>query len=163
LNAPLSSKCVPARRYVCASCIHLDLQSLTKKIFFVLTFALFELGLRAGAGGSISGTVVDPLELAAANTTVTATRLDTNVRLTVKTGSRGMYSFPDLAVGTYDLEFESAGFRTTRRTHLVVDANSALRVDIRLSLGDRSERISVSASEIKIETVDTQSSRCSRA
>jgi hypothetical protein len=112
--------------------------------------------LWGGLGGSISGKVTDPNDLAVSGASVTAINSATNVRLGIRTDSSGIYSFPDLAVGTWDVEVESKGFRTYRRTRLVVDTNSALRLDVPLALGDRSEKVIVVSSETRVETVDTQ-------
>jgi hypothetical protein len=112
--------------------------------------------LWGGAGASLSGTVSDPHNLPVAGAKVSAINIATNVRQTVTTGSNGFYSFPELAVGIYDLEVESTGFRTYRRTNLVVDTNSALSVDVPLALGERTEQITVAASGTHVETVDTQ-------
>jgi hypothetical protein len=87
---------------------------------------------------------------------VTAINTATNLRHTVTTGSNGLYAFPDLAVGAYDIEVQSNGFRTYRAAHLVVDTNSELRLDVPLVLGERSEQITVAASAERVETVDTQ-------
>ncbi len=107
-------------------------------------------------GGSISGTVSDPQVQAVAGATVTAINTGTNIRQSMKTSTDGNYSFVDLPVGTYDIEVESAGFRTYRRKNLVVDANSALRVDVPVTLGDRTEQVTVVAAASRVETVDTQ-------
>ncbi len=80
----------------------------------------------------------------------------TNLRSSTQTNSAGIYLFPDLLVGTYDIEVEAKGFRTYRRNHLIVDVNSALRVDIPLQLGDRNESVSVTAAQTRVETTDTQ-------
>ena len=112
--------------------------------------------LWGGLGGSISGNVTDPSNLAVSGASVTAINTATNLRQSVRTNSGGIYSFPDLLVGTYDLEIEANGFRAYRRTHLVVDTNSALRLDVPLILGDRSDRVTVVASETRVETMDTQ-------
>jgi hypothetical protein len=109
-----------------------------------------------GLGGSISGTVTDPNGLAIAGARVTATNTATNVRETVSTNSVGIYSFPELAVGAYDLEVEGASFRTYRQTDLVVDADGKLRVDARLALGDQRETVTVAASALSVDTVNTQ-------
>src|SRR5579863_3900983 len=112
--------------------------------------------LWASLGGGISGIVSDPQSLAVSGASVTAINTATNVGQRVRTDAKGVYSFPELPVGTYDIEVESAGFRTYRRTHLVVDTTSAVRVDVSLVLGDRSEKMTVAASAIRVETVDTQ-------
>ena len=117
---------------------------------------LFGNSLWAGVGGSLSGKVSDPRGLAVSGAAVTAINTATNVRHRVTTDVNGVYSFPDLAVGTYDLAVESNGFRTYHGTQLAVDTNSALRLDVALVLGDRSEQITVAASALRVETVDTQ-------
>jgi len=112
--------------------------------------------LWGGVGGSLSGRVADPHNLPVSGAKVTATNTATNLRQTVTTGPNGLYAFPDLAVGAYDVEVQSNGFRTYRAAHLVVDTNSALRLDVPLVLGERSEKITVAASAEHVETVDTQ-------
>jgi hypothetical protein len=112
--------------------------------------------LWGGLGGSISGTVTDPNHLAVSGASVTAVNTATNVRTKTTTNSSGIYSFTDLVVAAYDIEVESNGFRTYRREHLIVDTNSALRVDVGLVLGDRAEKVTVVASQTRVETVDTQ-------
>jgi len=112
--------------------------------------------LWGGVGGRLSGIVSDPHNLPVSGAKVTAINTATNLRQIVTSGPNGFYAFPDLAVGTYDIAVESSGFRTFRSTHLVVDANSALRLDVPLVLGERSEQITVTASGTHVETVDTQ-------
>lgn len=112
--------------------------------------------LWAAAGGSISGTVSDPNARTVEGATVTAIDSSTNIRRSVRTSPDGIYSFLDLAVGTYDVEVECPGFRTYRRTRLVVDANSALRADVSLTLGEITETVTVAAAVSRIEAVDTQ-------
>ena len=112
--------------------------------------------LHAGVNGNISGKVTDPRDLAISGAKVTAINTATDIRQSVTTNAGGIYSFPDLPVGTYDIEVESNGFRTYRRAHLVVDTNSALRVDVALVLGDRTEKVTVIAAATRVETVDTQ-------
>ena len=58
----------------------------------------------ASLGGSISGTVSDPNRLAVVGANVTAINTATNVRQTVTSNSIGVYSFPELEVGTYEIE-----------------------------------------------------------
>lgn len=109
-----------------------------------------------GLGGNISGTVTDPNGLAVLGATVTAIHAATNVRQTVTTNSNGVYSFPELAVGNYEIEVVAKSFRTYRHTNLVVDAGGKLRVDAALVLGDQRERVTVAAPAVRVDTADTQ-------
>ncbi len=122
---------------------------------FFLAFVAIQAGW-AGVGGSISGRVVDPHDLAMVGVTVTVVNRATNLRSVTQTNGAGIYLFPDLLVGTYTIEAESKGFRTYRRTELIVDVNSSQRVDIALQLGDRRETVSVTAAQTRVETTDTQ-------
>lgn len=110
----------------------------------------------AGLGGSISGTVTDPKGLTVAGAKVTVVNTATQVRQTVVTNSAGVYSFPQLEVGTYDLAVEAPAFRTYRQTDLVVDTDSKVRVDAALVLGDQRETVTVAASALSVDTANTQ-------
>jgi hypothetical protein len=112
--------------------------------------------LRGGTGGSISGTVTDPKEAVVVNARVTVINRGNNISQTVATNLSGIYSFPDLMVGTYDIQVEAPGFRIYRRTDVVLDANAVLHVDVPLSLGNRADAITVAASGTHVETADTQ-------
>ena len=121
----------------------------------LLTLGSFQL-VWAGLGGSISGTVTDPNGLAVAGASVTAINTATNVRQTIATNSIGVYSFPELEVGTYQIEVEAKSFSTYRQINLVVDADGKLRVDARLALGDQRENVTVTAAAERVDTVNTQ-------
>jgi hypothetical protein len=110
----------------------------------------------SGVGGSISGKVTDPHELAMAGVTVTVVNTATNVRSSTTSNSAGMYLFLDLPVGTYDIEVAAVKFRTYQRTQLVVEVDSSQRVDIQLELGERSEAVMVTAAPTHVEATDTQ-------
>lgn len=112
--------------------------------------------LWGGTGGGISGTVTDPKDAAVVNARVTVINLDNNISQTVATNLGGVYFFPDLMVGTYDIQVEAPGFRIYRRTNVVLDANAILHVDVALSLGNRTDTITVAASGTHVETADTQ-------
>lgn len=110
----------------------------------------------AAVGGSISGTVKDPSSAVVPKATVTATNLETNVRQTITTNAAGVYSFPSLAVGHYNLEITYVGFRPYRRADVTVDVNSALVIDAMLEVGQASEAITVKESLEQIDTASTQ-------
>src|ERR1700722_15916837 len=57
----------------------------------------------AATAGSISGTVTDPKGLVVNGATVTVTEVNTNVKQTTTTDSKGFYSLTELAVGVYEV------------------------------------------------------------
>jgi len=123
----------------------------------VVAFVLLALAIAsASITGSISGVVTDKSGAVISGALVTATETQTGVQTTQKTDAKGFYNLPTLAVGTYDLEITQAGFKTYRQTGLVIDANSALRVDASLAVGSINEKIEVSTNAAQVETQSTQ-------
>ncbi|MGA2811629.1 MAG: carboxypeptidase regulatory-like domain-containing protein [Candidatus Acidiferrum sp.] len=112
--------------------------------------------LWAGVGASISGTVLDAQGAAVGNATVTLLNPSTNVRQTIVSDDRGIYSFRGLGVGTYELQVLASGFKPYRRTAITVDANDALIVDVALVVGQQSETVTVKQTPVTVDTASTQ-------
>jgi hypothetical protein len=110
----------------------------------------------ASITGSISGVVTDKSGAVIAGASVVATDTLTGVKTTGKTDAKGFYNLPALAVGNYTLEISQTGFKTSRTTGLVIDANSALRADASLEVGTISEKMEVSSDVVHVETQSTQ-------
>jgi len=123
-------------------------------------FVAFSLSLgsvaRAGVGGSISGTVVDAGGASVPNASVTATNTMTGVKQAVTTDDRGTYSFLSLPIGRYDIEVTRVGFKPYSRTGVVIDANSALSVDVRLEIGARTDIVTVKEQQVQVDSTTTQ-------
>src|SRR5947207_3212462 len=71
-------------------------------------FALFLLLLSGTAAlasitGTISGLVTDPGGAVVPSASVKATNIQTGVEQTIVTDAKGFYSFPALAIGTYNI------------------------------------------------------------
>jgi len=117
---------------------------------------LVVLPLHATTGGSISGTVADPTGAVipgAAVSLVNTAQLTSHQAIS---DAAGFYSFPNLPVGHYDLTVSAAGFTTQRKMDLTVDADSALRVDATLSVGTRSDVVTITAdSAVNVDTIAT--------
>ncbi len=116
----------------------------------------FAADLWAGTGGSVSGTVKDASNAVVPNGTVKATNIATGVQQQVITNDRGFYSFPNLAIGRYDIVIEKAGFKPYQRTGIAIDANSTLVVDAVLEIGGHTEAITVTENAVHVEVSDTQ-------
>jgi hypothetical protein len=123
----------------------------------LVAFVLFTLTLAsASITGSISGVVTDSTGAVVSGASVIAVDMQTGVRTTVTTDAKGFYNLPTLAIGTYALEISLPGFKSYRKSGLVVDANSALRADASLSVGAISEHVEVSTDAVHVETQSTQ-------
>jgi len=112
----------------------------------------------AAVTGRLTGTVKDQSGAVIPGATVTVTNTAQGIENKTITDSKGVYAFPSLPVGRYDLRTEATGFQPENRTNLVLDIDSALQVDIALRLADRKEEVTVYASEIqvRVETASTQ-------
>jgi hypothetical protein len=96
-----------------------------------------------------SGAVVPGAGVAALNT-------ETGIRQTTQTNAQGFYVFPVLPVGHYDVTVQAKGFREYRQNGLMIDVNSALRVDVALEVGAVTQEVSVSATAAHVDTTSTQ-------
>ncbi|HEX3741262.1 MAG TPA: carboxypeptidase regulatory-like domain-containing protein [Terriglobales bacterium] len=127
--------------------------------FFLYALSAILLGslcLWASINGSISGVVTDSSGAVVSGATVTATNTQTGVKSTLKTDSKGFYNFPALQVGTYSVDVQQPGFKTESRTALVIDANSALRADFTLQVGQIIDKVTVESEAEHVETESTQ-------
>ena len=110
----------------------------------------------AATAGSISGTVTDPRGLVVNGATVTVTEVNTNVKQTTTTDSKGFYSLTELAVGVYEVTIDAPGFKQFHETNLMVNANSSLSANASLLVGGAAETVTVESLAVHVETVDTQ-------
>src|SRR5579884_2840313 len=108
--------------------------------------------------GRISGVVKDPSGAAIPGATATITNTEQGIQTKTTTDAGGNYSLPSVPVGTYDILFEAPGFRSEKRTGLVIDANAAIEQNMTLELAQRSEEVTVTdtLSDVHVETASTQ-------
>jgi hypothetical protein len=135
-----------------------NMKSYALKVFAVLsTILLFCFPSRAQQTvGAITGTVSDPSGAAVPGATVKATNVNTNLVITVSTGSTGAYTISDLPAGMYKVAFSKDGFQTEEHTAVLVNANRTTTVDSSLVVGTVSATIEVSATPL-MNQVDTTS------
>ncbi len=128
-----------------------------RRVVTVLFFLLLAIGLAWGSiSGGISGVVSDSSGAVIPGAKVVATNVETGVKTTLTTDGKGFYNFASLPIGTYDLDITQTGFRSYRKTGLVIDANSALRADATLPVGTINEKVEVSTDTVHVETESTQ-------
>jgi hypothetical protein len=142
-------------------CIHLAggrvMRNRRRASLSLYLFLFLAIGITwASIAGSISGLVTDSSGAVIAGAKVIATDTQTGVQTTVTTDAKGFYSLPALPVGTYDLQVSQIGFKTYTETGLVINANSALRVDATLSVGTINEKIEVRTDAVHVEAESTQ-------
>ncbi len=116
----------------------------------VIFFATF--GLAQGDRGSIRGIVTDPSGANVPDTMVTVRNVNTGLTQTSRTGPDGIYNFRYLPVGTYTVTAEKTGFRKAEAAGVVVNVNSDVSLDMRLTVGAVDQTIEVSAAALMLET-----------
>ena len=126
-------------------------------VFALILGTLFGAALAwAAITGSISGIVTDSTGAAIVGATVSATETQTGLRSESETDSKGFFSFPSLPIGIYDLEIHASGFKLYQKTGLAVDANSALRADVTLQVGQTTDKVTVLSDAVHVEMESTQ-------
>lgn len=115
--------------------------------------------------GSVVGTVTDPTGAAIPNARVKVTNEATGLTREALTNSLGLYRFPDLPAGDYDVEIAAPGFRPYTRTGVGVTINSVNRVDVQMQIGEVAENITVQAevTPLKTDTSDVSVELASKA
>lgn len=104
---------------------------------------------------TLQGTISDPQAAAIVNATLTLRNTETGVERSATTAQDGFYRFQFLTPGTYSLQVQAAGFRTTRRDGIVLALSQTLREDLVLQLGETTETVQVTADVATIETETT--------
>ena len=121
---------------------------LTLSIFMLLASA----GLYAQQNSEITGTVVDNQGAAIPGAHVSITATATGFVSDTDTNAAGIYNFPALNLGTYDMKVEAKGFTTAVHKGLQVNISQVLRYDVPMSVGSVSETVTVSATALTVQS-----------
>jgi hypothetical protein len=82
--------------------------------------------------GQILGTISDTSSAIVPSAEVTLTEVRTNVTRRAASNESGLYVFPNLDPGDYQVEVESQGFSRAVRTGILLQPNTTARVNIEL-------------------------------
>ena len=112
-------------------------------------------GAWAQFGASLSGTVTDSSGGAVPKATAVLTNEATHQSVTRTASDAGMFQFPSLAGGSYDLTVTAPGFKPATFTGVDVKQDSPQTLDVSLSVGGSTETVTVDASEtVALQTAD---------
>ncbi|BDC48797.1 hypothetical protein F183_A11130 [Bryobacterales bacterium F-183] len=95
--------------------------------------------------GDISGEVKDPTGAILPGAAVTITNSATNASRSTVTNDAGLYAFPALQPGLYNITAELKGFKKYSQNGIELQVQGNLRVDIAMTVGDVSEILEVTA------------------
>ncbi|MBA4183463.1 MAG: carboxypeptidase regulatory-like domain-containing protein [Acidobacteria bacterium] len=102
--------------------------------------------------GQISGSVVDQSGAAVPETTITVTQAGTGIQRIVTTSSEGVYTIPDLPIGTYRMSATRSGFKEAITEDIVVNVATSTRQDLTLEVGSVDQQVTITADAIQVET-----------
>lgn len=130
------------------------LLSLSALVFLIATLAAPGALAQLAGGGNINGTVSDPSGAVIPNAQVTLTEESTGVKHTTTTTSGGVFGFPNIPVGTYDLAVTSAGFKKYSQTHIVLEVGGDIGINVKMQVGAATQQVQVQANGLALQTQD---------
>lgn len=113
---------------------------------------LFSIGGYAQTLGEISGEVRDHTGANVAGAEVTITNTATNAKRSAVSNDAGVYSFPSLVPGIYDVRVTHSGFKATVRNGVELQVQQSARLDFTLEIGAVTESVDVSAQAMLLST-----------
>src|ERR1700733_3297367 len=111
--------------------------------------------LSAQAIGSIRGTVVDASEAVVSGASVVAVNTATTISRTEVTNQDGIFVFPDLPIGAYQLQISKPGFQAQKRDGIVLLTGQTLDLQISLTVGSEAQSVEVTDAAPLIQTASS--------
>src|SRR5215472_15075085 len=107
---------------------------------------------------TIVGTITDPSGGVMPNVTVTITNQATGFVRNLTTNDAGQYAIASLPIGKYDLKASAAGFKEEVTSGVVLNVNDRVRVDFQMTMGTKSEVVSVESNPISVQSDSSEQS-----
>jgi hypothetical protein len=101
--------------------------------------------------GTINGIVTDPHDAVVAGARVVATSTAKGVARETVTNSDGLYVFPDLPAGEYELKIEASGFAVSQFKEIALQAGRTTTLDAKLQVASVGTTINVGAGADSVE------------
>jgi Carboxypeptidase regulatory-like domain len=121
----------------------------TCRRLFAIAMMLLAFSPRAAwpqaATALLNGTIFDPAGAVVPNAQIILTHVDTSTAMETASGAEGLYSFPQLQVGDYELRVSAPGFRDYVQTGISLNLGDKVRVDVKLELGTAQQVVEVHA------------------
>src|SRR5215472_7045916 len=122
----------------------------------ILAFLLLPMGAAAQGtpAGTIYGYIFDPTHRAMPGAQIVVEDPNTGAIRNTSTNQQGLYSVPALSPGLYNIAIEATGFKTIYRNGMVLEADQQARLDFTLTIGSKTESITVEGSAPLLNTSD---------
>lgn len=123
--------------------------------FLILACPIPARGQASKVAAALEGNVRDTSGAVIPSATLTILNTLTNQKRLVRTDEQGFFRASQLAVGTYEVLLEQAGFAPYRRTEIALNLGQTLHLDIVLSLASATAQVRVSAQVSGLDTSQT--------
>jgi len=104
--------------------------------------------------GNIQGTVTDATGAVVPQASVILTNDATHVARKTSSDSAGVYVFPGVPVGRYNLSVAAPGFKTYFRTGIVLEVGSSIAINAALQVGTAEMKVEVQSEGLSLQTED---------
>src|SRR5438128_175883 len=121
---------------------------------FVFGFFFSASALAQVTTGTISGTVSDSTGAVLPGVKVTLKRVGKGISRTVRTDEGGRYRAPELALGSYEITAEAAGFESVVRSGITLTVGREAVVDFSLQVGTITDKITVTGEAPLVQTAN---------
>ncbi len=106
----------------------------------------------AQSAQSIQGLVEDSTGAVVAGARVRMTNMGTGISSSAESNSAGLFNFPLVQVGNYELTVEVQGFKTETVRNIRVETSAQVRQNFKMEVGAVAERVEVSANAVQLNT-----------
>jgi len=127
-----------------------------RKTLACLTVVLVLLALPSIAqniSATIRGTVTDSTGAVVPGANVTVKSEGTGFTRSTLTNGSGVYSFPELPLGTYAVEVALTGFKSSQVRGVALNVADVRAVDVRLETGNLTENVTVEVPAVAVKTI----------
>jgi hypothetical protein len=104
----------------------------------------------------LTGSVTDSSGAVVAGAQVKCWNTDTDLRVTSTTNADGLFRFPDLPVGPYEVSVSQQGFETLVRRGIRTYTGQTLDISLTLTVGQSSQSVEVSAPVPLVQTTTSE-------
>jgi hypothetical protein len=125
-------------------------------LFLAVAFWMAPAARAQQATGAITGVVTDPSGAPVAGAMVTVTDADRGTSLKTQTNTDGVYNFPQLPNGQYQLRVEANGFQTALRGNVTLELNQTAKLDFAMVIGQVSQTLQVTETAAPLQTQTTE-------
>lgn len=124
----------------------------------ILLIYLGSLGLAYAQStqATITGSILDSSGSLIPGATVTATNTATNVSVTAKASSSGVYTISNLDAGAYKVTAVKQGFSATTRTNIRLETAQVLGLNMTLNVGESNQTVTVTSAPPPVDTTTSQ-------